>query len=406
MWRPRRRNSSPSEPPARPVTAGAQATPLPAPPSMAPPSPLPAGPRLKRVVIKLGTGVLTSGIGQLNTARIADVCEQIATLRAQGTEVIVVSSGAVGLGMGRLGLKKRPSDVAKKQACAAIGQSLLMQTWQRGFEPHHLTVAQVLLTHDDLRVRSRYLAVAASLQEMLDYGTITVINENDTVSAAEIKFGDNDTLSAMVASLARAQYLVILSTAPGLIDMKGTGEIVPVVENITASIEAMAGGTTSETAVGGIVSKISAARIATKSGCGVFIASGAEPAILTKIFSGHSPGTFFVPSGLPMESKKRWLAYFQRPEGTIQVNERAVPVLREQGRSLLAIGVTGVRGAFDAGDIVDIVDPEGRVFARGIAAFGDSEVKSAAGKSSEQLKPLFPGRKRLEVVHRNDLVVL
>jgi glutamate 5-kinase len=373
---------------------------------MVPPSPLPAGPRLKRVVIKLGTGVLTSGIGQLNTARIADVCEQIATLRAQGTEVIVVSSGAVGLGMGRLGLKKRPSDVAKKQACAAIGQSLLMQTWQRGFEPHHLTVAQVLLTHDDLRVRSRYLAVAASLQEMLDYGTIPVINENDTVSAAEIKFGDNDTLSAMVASLARAQYLVILSTAPGLIDMKGTGEIVPVVDKITPSIEAMAGGTTSETAVGGMVSKISAARMATKSGCGVFIASGAEPAILTKIFSGHSPGTFFVPSGLPMESKKRWLAYFQRPEGTIQVNERAVPVLREQGRSLLAIGVTGVRGAFDAGDIVDIVDPEGRVFARGMAAFGDSEVKSAAGKSSEQLKPLFPGRKRLEVVHRNDLVVL
>ena len=183
MWRPRRRNSSPYEPPARPVTAGAPATPLHAPPSMAPPSPLPAGTRLKRVVIKLGTGVLTSGIGQLNTARIADVCEQIATLRAQGTEVIVVSSGAVGLGMGRLGLKKRPSDVAKKQACAAIGQSLLMQTWQRGFEPHHLTVAQVLLTHDDLRVRSRYLAVAASLQEMLDYGTIPVINENDTVSA-------------------------------------------------------------------------------------------------------------------------------------------------------------------------------------------------------------------------------
>jgi glutamate 5-kinase len=168
----------------------------------------------------------------------------------------------------------------------------------------------------------------------------------------------------------------------------------------------MAGGTTSETAVGGMVSKITAAKLATKSGCGVFIASGAEPGILTKLFSGRSPGTFFVPSGLPMESKKRWLAYFQRPQGSIQVNECAVPVLREQGRSLLAIGVTGVRGAFDAGDIVDIVDPEGVVFARGIAAFGDDEVRTSAGKTSDQLKPRFPGRKRLEVVHRNDLVVL
>ncbi|HEY0945325.1 MAG TPA: glutamate 5-kinase [Opitutaceae bacterium] len=360
----------------------------------------------RRVVIKLGTGVLTSGVGQLDTGRIAAVCAQIAALRAQGTEVIVVSSGAVGLGMGRLGLKKRPSEVSKKQACAAIGQSLLMQTWQRGFEPHHHTVAQVLLTHDDLRVRSRYLGVKATLEELLDYDTIPVINENDTVSAAEIKFGDNDTLSAMVASLVQAQYLVILSTAPGLIDMKGTGEIVPVVEKITAEIEAMAGGTTSETAVGGMVSKITAAKVATKSGCGVFIASGAEPDILTRIFGGHSPGTFFVPSGLPMESKKRWLAYFQRPQGAVQINACAVPVLRDQGRSLLAIGVTDVRGAFTAGDIVDILDPDGRVFARGISGFSDDEVRIAAGKASEALKPLFPGRKRLEVVHRNDLVLL
>ncbi len=365
---------------------------------------------LQRIVIKLGTGVLTSGVGQLDTGRIAAVCAQIAALRAQGNEVLVVSSGAVGLGMGRLGLKKRPSNLTQKQACAAIGQSLLMQTWQRGFEPHHLTVAQVLLTHDDLRQRGRYLNVRATLGELLAYGTIPVINENDTVSAAEIralsKFGDNDTLSAMVASLIEARHLVILSTAPGLIDLKGTGEIVPVVEKITSEIEAMAGDTASETAVGGMISKISAARLATKSGCGVFIASGAEPDILTRIFSGHNPGTFFAPSGLPMESKKRWLAYFQRPEGSIQVNASAVPVLTEQGRSLLAIGVTGTRGAFSAGDIVDITAPDGRVFARGVSTFANDEVKAIAGKSSEDLKPLFPGRKRLEVIHRNDLVLL
>ena len=366
----------------------------------------PSDRKLRRVVVKLGTGVLTSGIGQLDTVRISGICAQVAALRAQGTEVIVVSSGAVGLGMGRLGLERKPKELSKKQACAAVGQSLLMQTWQRGFEPHGLTVAQVLLTHDDLRVRSRYLGVKETLGQLVAYDTIPIINENDTVSAAEIKFGDNDTLSAMVASLIGAQYLVILSTAPGLIDMKGTGEIVPVVEKITAEIEAMAGGTTSETATGGMISKISAAKLATKSGCGVFIASGAEPEILAKLFSGRGPGTFFVPSGLPMESKKRWLAYYQRPTGTIYVNTCAVPVLQEQGRSLLAIGVTRARGEFAAGDIVNIAGPDESVFARGKVAFGSEEISAIAGKNSDELRPLYPLRKRLEVVHRNDLVLL
>jgi glutamate 5-kinase len=363
----------------------------------------------RRVVVKLGTGVLTSGIGELNTERIASVCAQLAALRASGTEVIVVSSGAVGLGMGRLQLVKKPKDVSKKQACAAVGQSLLMQTWQRGFDQHGITVAQVLLTHDDLRVRSRYLGVKEALQRLIDYRTIPIINENDTVSAAEIKFGDNDTLSAMVASLTEAQYLVILSTAPGLIDMQGTKEIIPVVEKITPEIEAMAGGTTSETATGGMISKISAAKLATKAGCGVFIASGAEPDILAKLFRGIGPGTFFVPSGLPMDSKKRWLAYFQRPTGTIFVNACAVPVLKEQGRSLLAIGVTGSRGEFTAGDVVNIaLDSDGaqRPFARGKTAFGSEEISAIVGKTSDDLRPLFPARKRLEVVHRNDLVLL
>jgi glutamate 5-kinase len=360
----------------------------------------------KRVVVKLGTGVLTSGLGELDIGRIASVCAQIAALRSQGTEVIVVSSGAVGLGMNALKLAKRPKDISKKQACAAIGQSRLMQTWQAGFAPHQLTVAQVLLTHDDLRVRSRYLGVQETLRQLIAYGTIPVINENDTVSAAEIKFGDNDTLSAMVASLVEAQYLVILSTAPGLIDLKGTGEIVPVVEKITPEIEAMAGGTTSETAVGGMISKISAAKLATKAGCGVFIASGAEPDILPRLFAGQGPGTFFVPSGLPMEAKKRWLAYYQRPAGTLFVNECAVPVLREQGRSLLAVGVTGADGEFAAGDIVNITGPDGSVFARGKTSFGSDEIPGIAGRQGEDLRALFPHRKRLEVVHRNDLVLL
>jgi glutamate 5-kinase len=360
----------------------------------------------KRVVIKLGTGVLTSGIGELDTARITCVCGQIAALRARGTEVIVVSSGAVGLGMGALRLSKRPKELSQKQACAAIGQSRLMHTWQSGFTPHGITVAQVLLTHDDLRVRSRYLGVQETLRQLIAYGTVPVINENDTVSAAEIKFGDNDILSAMVASLTEAQYLVILSTAPGLVDLRGTKQIVPVVERITPEIEAMAGGTTSETATGGMISKIAAAKLATKAGCGVFIASGSESEILAKLFAGRGSGTFFVPSGLPMDARKRWLAYFQRPAGTIAVNALAVPVLREQGRSLLAVGVTGASGEFDVGDIVNIAGPDEIVFARGKSGFTSEQIMAVAGKKGDELTALYPARKRLEVVHRNDLVLL
>jgi glutamate 5-kinase len=366
--------------------------------------------RPERVIVKLGTGVLTSGAGKLDTARIAAVCAQLAAVRSAGTEVIVVSSGAVGLGMGRLGLARRPSETARIQACAAVGQSLLMETWQAGFAPHGITVAQVLLTHEDLRARERYLGIRETLRHLIAYGTVPIVNENDTVSAAEInamlKFGDNDTLSAMVASLVGAQFLLILSTAPGLVDMRGTGRVVPVVERITPEIEAMAGGTTSETAVGGMVSKLSAARIATKSGCGVFIASGAEPDIVPRLLSGAGPGTFFVPSGIPLEARKRWLAYFQRPAGTIAVNACAVPVLKDQGRSLLAVGVTGSTGDFAAGDIVDIAGPDGTVIARGKSAFASAEIPALAGKKGDQVRALHPTRKKIEVVHRNDLALL
>ena len=360
----------------------------------------------RRIVVKLGTGVLTHGIGQLNTERIGALAAGIAGLRAAGVEVIVVSSGAVGLGMGRLGLKKKPAEVPRKQACAAIGQSLLMQTWQRAFDPHGSTVAQVLLTHEDLRSRARHLGVRACLEELIRYGVVPVINENDTVSAAEIKFGDNDTLSALVAGLVDAEQLVILSTAPGLIDMKGTGKILPVVEKITPEIEAMAGGTTDVTATGGMISKITAAKVALRAGCGVFIASGAEPDILARLLRGDNPGTYFVPSGVPLESRKRWIAHYQRPTGSLLINANAVPVLRDQGRSLLAIGVTGARGRFAAGEIVNIVAPDDTVIARGETTFSDAEIAKIAGLSSDRLKPLFPGRKHLEVIHRDDLVLL
>jgi len=363
-------------------------------------------PRSARIVIKLGTGVLTSGIGQLDRARIEAIAGQVAGLRRDGARVVIVSSGAVGLGMGRLGLKHRPAELARKQACAAIGQRLLVDEWQRAFDPHGITIAQVLLTHDDLRLRRRYVGVSRTIEQLLAYETVPVINENDAVSAAEIRFGDNDTLSAMVASLLGADFLFILSTAPGLVDLDGTGEIIPHVRRITPEIEGLARGTTSVTAVGGMVSKIAAAKLATKAHCGVFIASGAEPDILPRLIAGEAPGTYFEPDGRGMDARKRWLAFFQRPCGTIRVNDCAVPVLQREGRSLLAVGITGVEGAFAEGDIVDIAAPDGTVIGRGVARFDAEAIRRIAGKSSDEIRRLFPGRRRVEVVHRNDLVLL
>lgn len=362
--------------------------------------------KTRRVVIKLGTGILTSGIGELNTSRIADICRQINFLRQQDVQVIVVSSGAVGLGMGKLKLEDRPSDLPRLQACAAVGQSVLIQTWQKHFESYGLTVAQLLLTRDDLKARSRHLAARNTLERLLECNTVPIVNENDSVSAEEIKFGDNDVLSAMVASLIQADYLLILSTAPGLINVTGDGQVIPVVQRITEDIRKLASGTTSVTAVGGMVTKLDAARIANRSGCGVFIANGAEPDIIPRIFSGNNPGTFFVPSGIPLESKKRWIAFFHQPSGTVHIDAGACEALVQNGRSLLAKGITSVEGEFRAGEVVNVATPTSESLARGIAQFSSEEIARILQKDISEIRGLYPGRKRLEIVHRNSMVML
>ncbi len=360
----------------------------------------------RRIVVKLGTGILSSVTGKIDTARIADICRQLQELQSAGVRVIIVSSGAIGLGMARLGLKRRPQKLERLQACAAIGQSILIQLWQTGFEPFGTHVAQLLVTRDDLRSRSRHIAAMNTFTHLLNEGVVPIVNENDSVSAEEIKFGDNDVLSAMVASMTGADFLFILSTAPGLVDREKTGEIVPVVQRITPEIERMAGGTESATAVGGMITKIEAARIANRSGCGVFIAAGSEPEILARLLRGEGPGTFFVPHGIPMEAKKRWLAFFEKPKGTIVVDEGARQALLERGGSLLAIGVRAVEGEFEAGDIVNIASPANTVFARGVSRYPNAEIETILGKNADELRKLYPKNKRLEVIHRNALVML
>lgn len=349
----------------------------------------------KRVVIKLGTGVLTSGIGNLDTARIAALCGQVKTLRERGIEVILVSSGAVGLGMGKLRLDKRPKDLATLQACAAVGQSILINNWQQGFDPHGLTVAQILLTREDLRAKHRHNAVFNTIERLLANGAVPIVNENDTVSAAEIKFGDNDTLSALVASVTNADMLFILSNIPGLIDMLGTGEVVPRVEAITPEIEAMAQGTRHTTSVGGMISKLSAAKIAHRAGCGVVIGSGSDPELFNKLLNGESVGTYFVPSDLPVKSHKRWIAIQDHTHGSITIDAGAVEAIARHGKSLLAAGITRCEGDFGSGDVVQIRTPDGQCLAHGIVNY-----------DMDRLGASPPELENNVVVHRDHLVLL
>jgi len=360
----------------------------------------------KRVVIKLGTGVLTKGIGQLDTDRISALCQQVQTLRSNGIEVVVVSSGAVGLGMGKLGLERRPKDLATLQACASVGQSILINTWQQCFDPHDITVSQILLTREDLRARHRHNAVFNTVERLLAHGVVPIVNENDTVSAAEIKFGDNDTLSALVASVVNADLLFILSNIPGLIDMQGTGEVVSFVPRMTPQIEAMAQGTKAATSVGGMVSKLSAAKIAHRAGCGVIIGSGQDAALFDKILEGQSVGTYFAPSEIPIKSHKRWLAIQDTTHGSLSIDAGAVNAILQSGKSLLLAGITRAQGDFEQGDVLQICDSEGHVIAHGTSNLSSDILSKVVGRTNEEAEKILPAPFSPVIVHRDHLAVL
>jgi glutamate 5-kinase len=348
-----------------------------------------------RVVVKLGTGVLTDSRKQLDFARVEQLVAQIAAQCGAGRDMVIVTSGAVGAGMNALGYEKRPGELAELQACAAVGQSRLMTTYEKLFSKFELHVAQVLLTHDDLQHHERHLNARNTLVSLLNRGVIPIINENDAVSFTELKFGDNDTLSALVACLLPADLLVMLTTVDGVIKNfgKANPKTIPVVEQIDERIEALAGGTDSATAVGGMATKIQAAKMVTRSGIPLVIASGKKKNVLATILDGAEEGTLFVPQPTRLKGRKRWIAFFHHPKGVLFVDEGARKALREKGRSLLPPGVARCEGEFAAGEVVRICDLDGTEFARGIADFGSNEIKA------RQLQ-------RVEVVHRDNLVVL
>jgi len=348
-----------------------------------------------RMVVKFGTGILTSRSKQIDPGQIEQLVSQVAAQRQAGREIIVVSSGAVGAGMGVLAMDKRPTDLSDLQACAAVGQSQLMSTYTKLFSRHNMQIAQVLLTHDDLEDKDRHLNARNTLVSLLNKGVVPIVNENDAVSYTELKFGDNDWLAALVACLLPADLLVILTTVDGLVKNFGKKKpsTIPVVEKIDADIQKLAGGTSSATAIGGMEAKLRAARMTARTGIPMVIASGRKKRTLANILVGQDEGTFFVPRPGRLKGRKRRLAFFHHPKGSLWVDDGARDALRDKGKSLLPPGVARCNGDFTRGDVVRICDLNGTEFSRGISRFDADEIRARKLKG-------------IEIVHRNDLVIL
>jgi glutamate 5-kinase len=348
----------------------------------------------KLVVVKLGTGILTDRRNRLASARIKRLVAQIARAKKSGREVVLVSSGAVGAGMETLGYEKRPTRLAELQACAAVGQSRLMAVYQEFFTKHKLQAAQVLLTHADLRDHDRHLNARNTLMALLDRGVVPVINENDAVTFTELTVGDNDRLSALVAALLPADLLVQLTTSDGLVRNfgKANAELISTVRKLDAATLKIARGTQSATSIGGMTSKLDAAKIVMRAGIPMVIANGNTRGVIGGILAGDKIGTLFVPGADKLKGRKRWIAFFHHPTGALVVDAGAKAALRERGMSLLVPGVAGCEGQFAPGDVVKICDVDGTEFARGISKFSREEMDNGAA--------------RKVVVHRDNLVVL
>jgi glutamate 5-kinase len=362
------------------------------------------------VVLKVGTRVLShpSGIG-LSLERMDRLADEMAQLRQTGRRLILVSSGAIGAGMALLGWSRRPKDLVQCQAAAAVGQSQLMQWYAMAFQKRGIQVAQILLTREDLAQRHRYLNARKTMHTLLQAGILPIVNENDTVSAEEIRFGDNDELSALVAQLMDAQLLVILTDVDGfqMPSANGTKELIHWVERITPQMERWAQGPRQSVATGGMRTKLKAARMATASGIGTLLINGTREGILKTLFlDGHFSGTFFLPSsGKRLPGRKRWLAFTVRPKGTVLVDSGAKRALVSEGKSLLASGVRRVDGTFRRGDLVGVLDEMGKEFARGLVNYPDHELRQICGMRSDEIAGLL-GRKPEEVIHRDSLVIM
>jgi glutamate 5-kinase len=362
----------------------------------------------RRVVVKVGSALLVEpSTGSVNRAWLETLAEDLAALRARAQEVVLVSSGAIALGRRELGLGRGKLKLEEKQAAAAVGQIRLAHAWKDALEQRGLTVAQVLLTLGDTEERRRYLNARSTLTTLLRLGAIPVINENDTVATAEIRYGDNDRLGARVAQMVSADCLVLLSDVDGLYTADPSrapdAQFIPEVGRITPEVEAMAGGSASDVGSGGMATKVMAAKIAVGAGCHLCIAAGREVHPLRRIESG-ARCTWFVAEASPVTVRKQWIAGMLKPAGELTVDEGAARALRD-GKSLLPAGVTRVKGRFDRGDAVVVRDPAGIEIARGLAAYSSADAERIRGRRSGELEALLGYRGRDEMIHRDDLVL-
>lgn len=365
---------------------------------------------VKRVVIKVGSGVI-SDLNGLDLERITTLCEDVHALRQRGYEMIVVSSAAVAAGKADLGIKgsTRALPLPIKQAAAAIGQSRLMRAYKDALRKHGLTAAQVLLTRDDLANRRRYLNARNTLMTLLEYDVVPIINENDTVVIDEIRFGDNDNLSAMVTNLVEAQLLVILSDVDGLYDhdprSHAGATLISEVERITPEIEAMAGKEATMLGTGGMTTKLKAARRATLYGAGTAIINGLTPHNLLYLFDGHELGTYFLPARDPMAARKHWIAFTKKPKGKLLLDEGAQQAVTERGKSLLPSGIRQLDGTFERGDAVRLCDLSGCEFAKGVTNYNSAELVRIIGRNTREIVQILGYQYGDEVVHRDNMVI-
>ncbi|MBS0326053.1 MAG: glutamate 5-kinase [Proteobacteria bacterium] len=364
----------------------------------------------QRLVVKVGSSLVTDDGRGLDHAAVARWAGEIAELTRMGKAVVLVSSGAIAEGIRRLGWSRRPHAIHEQQAAAAVGQMGLVEAWERAFAAHGLRTAQILLTHEDLADRRRYLNARSTLATLLELGVIPVINENDTVTTDEIRLGDNDTLGALVTNLIDADALVLLTDQAGLYTADPRSDpqatLVHSAQSGDPALEAMAGGAGSAIARGGMLTKVLAARRAARSGASTVIASGREPDVLTRLAAGEAIGTRLHAERGTLAARKQWLADHVRLAGSLSLDAGAVRALVHEGKSLLAIGVTSIRGDFERGEIVGCLGPDGREFARGLVNYGAQDAARIVGRPSSEIEAILGYVDEPELIHRSNLVLL
>ncbi|MCX7983737.1 MAG: glutamate 5-kinase [Bacteroidetes bacterium] len=361
------------------------------------------------IVIKVGTNLLADKECGIQVERVQALAKSICALRSQGLRVALVSSGAIGAGVAALKLQKRPTLIPEKQATAAVGQPLLMEAYENAFRQYNQPIAQILLTKDDFTIRHRYVNARNTFRALFEYGVVPIINENDTVAVEEIKLGDNDNLSALVATLLESTMLIILTDIDGFYDddprVNPNAKRIHIVEEITPQIERLARKNISELSTGGMVTKLQAAKRCVQAGITVVIADGRDPSILSAITSGKPVGTVFLPSEKKLPQRKQWIALVSKPVGGIVVDSGAKHAILVKKKSLLPSGIVRVHGTFDAKDIVFIHDEHGTLLGKGITNFSSSEIELIKGKKSSEIESIVGWKAPSEVIHRDNLVI-